>query len=223
MNMAVIKDKFIFVHAPKCGGTSVTRALGGTSHYVPMHVPARCLEHLELPMIGFIRNPWERMSSLFYFLWQSPPRHRQRVQPEKIKAMGFKRWLLQGENWMSNEPVDGQISWYGTDMQYKSAEAHPYPGMELLPHPELGLPPQQRRSLRWYFDDTPTFVGKVESLQRDLNAFCKLWKLPIVHVPHVNRTRAKPRDWRKDFDNEMIDFVSHYFAWDIKVGEYSFE
>jgi len=218
--MAVIKPEYVFIHVPKCGGTSVTKALGGTSQYVPMHVPARCLAHLNRPMIGFLRNPFERMVSLYYFLWRSPDRHRQRVKPEEIKAMGFKRWLLEGENWMSNEPIDGDISWYGTGMKYKPAKEHPYPGLDHLEDPRIGLPPQQRRSVRFYLDHPHCTIGFVESMERDLNLFLGRHGAAPVRIPRLNKTAAKPRDWQAEYDSETIAHVEHYFAWDIRTGRY---
>jgi len=219
--MAVIRPEFVFVHVPKCGGISTANALGGTSHYTPMHVPARCLAHLNRPMIGFLRNPFERMVSLYYFLWQSPPRHRQRVKPEEIRAMGFKRWLLEGENWMSNEPIDGEISWYGTDMKYKPAADFPYPGMDSLNDPALGLPPQQRRSVRFYLDHPNCTIGYVESLEKDLNHFLRRVGAKPVQVPRMNRTKAKPQEWQREYDSETIEHIEAHFAWDIRTGKYS--
>ena len=216
--MAVIAPNFIYVHVPKTGGSSVAAALGGTTLSVPMHVPARCLAHLGRPMFGFLRNPWEYVVSLYFFLWQSPPRHRRRVNPEAIKAMGFKRWLLEGETFMSNEPVDGTI-WHRDTDSYRPGA---YPGIDKLDHSAWGLPPQQRRPLMWYLDGCDR-IGRVETMQVDLDAFMDEYGGRRVALERLNRTKAKPGDWRAVHDAETIDHVNQCFAADIAAGGYAFE
>lgn len=210
--MAVIANKFVFVHVPKTGGTSIAAALGGTDRTIPQHVPFKVLEHHGLPGIGFLRDPWHRMVSLFYFLQQSPPRHLQRVNPKEIKAMGFKKWLLEGENWLSNEPVDGecftpQSQRYGKDVTFSGIE-HCWP-----------VPPQQRRPVMWYLRGCK-YIGKTETLQPDMDKFATALGIPKVKVSRINITKRKPHDWRKEYDNETIEHVASYFADDIRAGGY---
>jgi hypothetical protein len=72
---------WLFLHIPKTGGTSVRTALGmGT---IPHHVTAlwlwqECPEAFSKFSFAFVRNPWDRMVSYFYYQrerdWEKPGR-----------------------------------------------------------------------------------------------------------------------------------------------------
>jgi hypothetical protein len=213
--VAVIHPRYVYVHVPKCGGNSVSQALGGVTPDVPMHLPRKALP-LDRPAFGFLRDPWHRMVSLYYFLWQSPRKHLQRVDPVAVREMGFKRWLLEGENWMSNEPQpDGMVH----TRQARSYSSHNwYPGLEIVAA-DKDLPPQQRRPVLWYLTGCD-YIGRVETMQADLDHFMREIGQPRVLIGELNKTKAKPNDWRAEYDSETIAHVAHYFAPDIEAGGY---
>ena len=217
----------VFVHVPKNAGSALSQALGGVHHYWPMHVPWRTLKDNVggRPGFGFIRNPWARMHSLYYFLCYSPPRHMQRVNTPEIKQMGFERWLLEGENWMSNEPIDGMISIRQNGLRYEPVSpTNTYKGIDQLVHPTLGFPPQQRRPSLWWLDGLPPEnIGKVENLDADLKRIATRLGFEVKPVRRLNRTSGKPPDYRHEYTPEMIDHVAHYAKMDIDFGAYSFE
>ena len=223
--MVSVVQNAIFVHVPKNAGSSISRSLGGVDYYWPQHVPWRCLQDEGLEGFGFLRNPWHRMVSLHYFLRRSPQRHLQRVDPQEIRRMGFKRWLLEGENWMSNEPVDGQI-WIRQNRRYRDvSERNTYKNIDRLDHPVLGLPPQQKRPAMWWLDGLPSEnIGKVENLPVDMKRFESKFAFRMRGaLEKVNVTRGKPRDWRDEHDSETIDFIAQHHALDIEAGGYTFE
>ena len=215
----VLLENALFVHVPKNAGSSIASRLGGTynTKHIPMHLPARAMTQFNKPMFGFMRNPWHRMVSLYYFLWQSPKHHLPRVDPHAIRKMGFKRWLLEGETFMSNEPIDGRIWLRG----YPKYQRGTYPGIDRLRHPELGLPPMQRRPSMWWLEGCD-MIGKVERIEKDLQEMAKQYGFRPNAARHTNKTRAKPARWQDEYDDETIAHVEKYFAWDIDIGGYSF-
>lgn len=65
--------KTIFVHVPKCGGVSINRALFGNlggghtslEEYLTVFSPS---EFLSFFKFAFVRNPWDRVVSAYFFL-----------------------------------------------------------------------------------------------------------------------------------------------------------
>ena len=65
--------KCIFIHIPKCAGTSISQALFGNfggghilaADYQWLYAPE---EYTEFFKFTFVRNPWDRLVSAFYFL-----------------------------------------------------------------------------------------------------------------------------------------------------------
>jgi len=223
--MVSLAEDAIFVHVPKNAGSAISHAMGGVDNYWPQHVPWRCLKDEGRAGFGFLRNPWDRMVSLHYFLRRSPPHHVQRVDPAAIRQMGFKRWLLEGENWMSNEPIDGQI-WIRQNRRYADVgERNTYRNIDRLDHPVLGMPPQQKRPAMWWLDGLPPEnIGKVENIEDDLRGIGKRLRFKTTRrVVRVNVTRGKPERWRGEYDSETIDFVAQHHALDIEAGGYTFE
>jgi len=85
-------DTFIFVHVPKTGGVSVNSALGGRTLGGALHLPLYQLDKGDRFAFGFIRDPWERMVSLYRFL----------IVKGRTLAATFKHWLL-AESFFLNE------------------------------------------------------------------------------------------------------------------------
>lgn len=89
----IVTDRWIFVHVPKTGGQSVTRAIGFKSR-MPTHTPLHAIDKGERFAFGFIRNPWARMVSLYRFMCQRKWKHGDPYDPEAIRKAGFREWLL---------------------------------------------------------------------------------------------------------------------------------
>lgn len=85
--------KYIFVHVPKTGGNSIYDVLGtqspGGSHQKAKHKKAKYPDYFTF---GFVRNPWDRMVSLYHFCAQKPKSHRG-YRPE-FARQGFRETLL---------------------------------------------------------------------------------------------------------------------------------
>lgn len=115
--------KCVFVHVPKTAGTSITKSLqrlpgnskrwvaSNTKHETLRDVRARVLRRKSITdrllersldkysTFAFVRNPWDRMSSLYYYL------RRKKSRSEIETVSSFKDFVLQaaeGRKWIAN-------------------------------------------------------------------------------------------------------------------------
>ena len=92
----VIGENFIFIHVPKTAGQAVHRSLPR-----PRKNPWRTHQPLfrvdeetrkNKFAFGFVRNPWDRMVSLYHFVIQKPASRN--PEQNRIRSQGFERCIL---------------------------------------------------------------------------------------------------------------------------------
>jgi hypothetical protein len=189
------KDKFIFIHIPKCGGTSIERFF--LSHYgishdwkreypleaLPMKVRSEfCIgfdenQHMSLndfPLqkqeqyfsFAFVRNPWDRvMSSYLYF-----------------KKLGYEFTFK---------------SFFKSD-QFR-----------------IHGKPQSS-----FFNKNIDFIGSFENLQENFNLICENLGIEPKQLPHENKTiHEHYTEWYTDENKKL---VQDKYSEDIKAFNYKF-
>jgi len=163
--MTIISDshRFVFVHIPKSGGTSVKYALGHlqaerfVQHLARLkHVRARELSTLvpevhsdEWFTFAFVRNPFDQLRSYWTYKTEHPfhPHY-----AATVRAGGFEGWVRS----IAEDPAEQQYSYtHGTD------------GEPLV-----------------------DFVGRYETLADDFAAVVERIGCGPVSLPHVNRSSA---------------------------------
>ncbi len=203
--MTVVGKDYIFIHVPKSAGQSVSKRLGGVTRGIPGHAPLFFLDEdlrRNRFAFGFVRNPWDRMVSVYAFLCskKNKPGESLRYQQE-IREHGFRRWLLEGAFYQQQDQL-----WQT-------------PGLE----------PIQRRSQMFWLEGCD-FIGRVETVEEDFARIRdridlrqgwlrRIWGTP--EMPHKNRSqRAQYRDY---YDSETRDFVAQHFEPEITRFGYEFE
>lgn len=209
------KHKFVFVHVPKTGGTSISAAfrpwLGRRDYYeildAPKHFTARelrraffgsDLEWGSYLSFAVMRNPWERIHSDYCFskwmaeatLGRCEPELEQWVQKmRRVSKYSFERFV--------HEEHLGRTE--GTYQRY-CQDGH---GRDMV-----------------------TFVGRFERLQQDWERVCALLRLPCRGLPRENRTISSaggPRqDYRYSYTAQLRDLVAERFRDDIERFGYVF-
>ena len=86
--------------------------------------------------------------------------------------------------------------------------------------PESAKLPMQRRPQMWWLRGCD-FVGRVEDFPRSFDAACVGAGIGRLRLPHVNKTSGP--DWRTEYDDGCVEFVSQWFAADIAKGGYTFD
>jgi hypothetical protein len=195
------KRGYIFVHVPKTGGQSISKALGGKTGAIPTHTPLFSIEKGDCFAFGFIRNPWDRMVSLYSFLCQKQFKNTDNFKKEKVRGAGFKRWLMEDEFYMKE------------DYQLPIGESWVVGG-----HGEF--PPMQRRSQLWWLKGCD-YIGRFESLSSGYHEVCKQIGMSNGNLSHINKT--KHAHYSRFYDSETIDFIAKHFQPEIELFGYSFE
>jgi hypothetical protein len=194
--------KFVFIHIPKTGGSSVTAALAPylddpkpvpaddergwqLDHHVnrKMHEPLRKLE-FELDsdffVFSFVRNPWTRIVSIYYSV-RAKECSRGKVQ---LTARDFKLFLRRPD-----------------------LRAHKY---------------SQTYYLRDRSGNVRTdFVGHFDRLPTGFDVVCSEIGLPYLDLPKRN-VRPEPLDARKLYDPDSVKLVRDLYLEDITRFGYEF-
>ena len=201
------KFKFIFIHIPKCGGSSIYKTLapdisddinetehGGwdsQSKIMKQHATAEQIKQLYYPgfhdyfSFTFVRNPWDK--SLSDYLWM--------VNIDDTNRDGSFTDYLTGKNKFSSK-----------------------------------LLKQHRRydhvihQLDYILDSTESnmvdFIGRFENLQQDFDIICDKIGIYRQELPHKNKTNHK--HYTEYYDDETREIVAEKYAKDIEYFGYKF-
>jgi hypothetical protein len=203
------RKRFIFVHIPKTGGTSVAQALGrygtflqGEQNYESLyfkHARARDIrrmlgdEFTRYYTFTIVRNPWDwAVSSYTFNRGMHGPYIRDTghkvasTVPDFAADWEFKRWL----RW-----------WIDTFRPVQSSMLTDEAGAMLVGD-----------------------VVRFEELDAEFPRLCRrlgLWGWR--RLPHVNRTPGRERDYRTYYDAESRDWIERQFEEDVRRFAYCFD
>lgn len=208
----IIRSGYIFVHIPKTGGMSVSRALAGRKDSnVSTHTPLWMLRDNvrgNKPVFTFVRNPWSRMASLYRFLCQKTFMRTDNYDKQKVIKAGFKAWLMEHEFFMMEDDRPVGEPWI-------------MPGFRKLDDPSL-YPPMQRRPQCWWLGDaTNVIIGRTENLEEDFTTITRKLNIKYPHLlKRINATKGSD-DWKRIYCPASWDFVAEHFAPDIERFGYA--
>lgn len=209
------KFKFVFVHIPKTGGTSISNALrpllGRRDDYeilrAPKHFTAAQirqryftsdLEWSSYLSFAFMRNPWDRIYSDYCFCKRMAKEMRNERDPEL-------------QNWVKRI----RQSTAGSFEQFVHAE---YLMRNRGTYQEYCMDESDR--------DLLTFVGRFEHLQADWERVCNASGIPPRTLPEMNRAHRRTNDeptlYRDAYSTKLRELVGRTFQDDIKRFDFRF-
>lgn len=184
--------KYVFIHVPKTGGTSITKALKPKRS--PRHVPLCKMKRKENGnyfKFAFVRNPWDRVVSSFFFRQKRKWLTKESFEDRFGEPLTFKNWVKQKEYTTSfanqGNRLYLQVNW----MKYRCSEKF---GMD--------------------------YIGRFENLQSDFDAICDKIGIPRKQLKHRNATRHE--HYTEYYDDETRDIVGQLCAEDIEYFGYKF-
>jgi len=214
------EHKFIFIHVPKCAGTSIESLFAPDAEREDVHgthngqvwnkhMTLLDSEH-KFPDLSnyfkfsFVRNPWSMTLSMYKYLWESnyswPTRWRSNKTKFKYFDIEFSDYV---KTYLPNYPT------------IRSVDIISSPGREVsVPKSDTLL--QWITGKNWSLD----FIGKFENLQKDFNVVCDKIKIPSQQLPHHNRTEHE--NYTKHYDDETRQIVAEKYAKDIEYFGYEF-
>lgn len=188
-------EKCMFVHIPKCAGTSVRRSLFGRDGghrplevfrtMVPQDLFDECFK------FTFVRNPWDRVVSAFFFLKKSDLKRNQRFARRNLSAFNdfdsfVRQWLTRKNVWSFTHFLP-QHHFICIDKQ-------------------LGV----------------DFVGFYENLAEDFALVANKINRPAT-LRDENRLGGRAKDYREYYTEETKNIVAQVYAEDIALLGYSFD
>jgi hypothetical protein len=203
------KHKFIFIHIPKCGGTSIERALlrehglagsltkdqkkefGLYYAHNGIHVQHQKIDEYDdiyekkYFTFAFVRNPWEKLLSEYFYILENKSN-----SDFYSKFPSFKHFVLHD----------------GIEERFYRNYAHDIPQIDFI--------------LNIKKNKLTNFVGRLESLQQDFDFVCDRIGIPRQQLPHKNKSKHK--HYTEYYDEETKSIVAEKYAKDIEYFGYEF-
>lgn len=192
-------NKLVFVHVPKCAGTSMARSLQSNKDHTVYHCatnrgeewltkrnPDNRLRVLEFDSswysFAFVRNPFDRMVSAWTSEWVSGPTHRK-------SFLEFLHYIDKTDN--------------------KFAKSHTYSFLD----------PRQK-----LFNEDGTqrvnFIGRFENLKQDFDSVCSIMSIGKIILSHENKGSRGP--YQEYYNEEARSIVTERYKKDLEKFNYEF-
>jgi len=200
----IVNRDIIFVHVPKNAGKSVWGTLApklrNTHGIIPTHLPLVSTIYPEGAFtFGFVRNPWDRMVSLYYYLCFKAGRDKEYVKKKQLETLGFKKYLQEFNYHLFNRPH----------------KPDPVVNRWCIP---LHVPIQKRSQMHWL--EGCVFIGRFETLHDDLKEAARLGGFKLDNLSHMNKSRH--RHYTEYYDDETIAFIAEHFKQEIDRFNYRY-
>ena len=225
--MKSTKFGYIYVHIPKCAGTSIERVLLGhegidisgtdsdgvdnldselqTEYWVGsglQHAPlVKCLRWPARPdpsfNFTFIRNPWDRMVSEYEYCRAGGLRN------ELECPYTFTQFCKKFANNTLKE-----FDWEQAQLNPSVPSGEIYKNHLICQHE--------------FIDERIDFIGRFENLENDFQTVCNHLGFGELKLPVTNKTKRKRR-YQDYYDYDTIELVRDYFTIDLEQFSYTYD
>ena len=190
--------KCVFIHIPKCAGTSVYKSLK-LDFLGSGHAPAS--KHSEFLDQGyfsfsFVRNPWDRIASCYRYFRSIKPEDRWYKSNQKLADLSKK---------ISFQEFAQRVPEFQKMMIREEGSVRS--GIHFQPFS--------------YFLDKPVdCIGKMENISRDYIKICRKLNIKINPLKKLNSTN--PSNYQELYIEETKNIVYNIYKEDIKKYNYEF-
>lgn len=214
-----IRNRFLFVHIAKTGGTSVRAALQAYRWRDPWYIPI------------FICSRFSHLSG--HRIATKLPRHAKIIAAKELLPHEFFDSLFKFA--FVRNPWDLQVSSYHhiarerpqylgghenfTDfLRWKLAPDRPYQY-----HVDTSITPQSDYVVDLNGAVCVDYVGRYEQLKDDFDEVCRRIGVGPIALPHHRRANSRERDYRGYYTDESAAWIAERFERDIRLFGYRFD
>ena len=219
------QHRCIFIHIPKCAGTSIEASLGHSTGYNGRvsqdHRSIRMIQPLG------VREILTGMPALETMIRRLKHRFHKRQNPRNHHTVTRKQYHEYFKCTIVRNP------WARVHSAWRNVvrdEQH-YNRLGLSPDTSLYEFVSQTRGVGmlkpqtdWLLDLRGNlavdYVGRFEELEKSFEHICKRLNLPVAKLPH--EIKGQEQDFRESYDERTRQLVADFFAVEIDLFEYSF-
>jgi chondroitin 4-sulfotransferase 11 len=194
----LVKNKVILIHVPKVAGTAISKSLNikKTAHtHLFNYEQEDRTKFQEFFKIGFVRNPWDRLVSAYFFLKSGGMKNKyDRYMENKLSSFNsFKDfvYLLDSDNQLKNEIIN-----------------------------EIHFKPQYMYLINSKGEIEMDYIGYFENLEEGFTILKERLNKPYAELIKNNSSDHKP--FWEYYDKNMIDIVGVIYDKDIELFKYKF-
>jgi len=235
------KYKFLFLHNPKTGGSSVRTVLeeldiAAKKRECFLHSNATyskaCLEKNRKDWndyfkFSIVRNPYSRMVSFYEHMRRIGARHERMLINYKIERNAIiKSGNKNGKKKIKD--LDSVILWdsrEATKYNYESFEdfiKNPYFWMHRLDVRKLNFVENQVDWLSIDGEIAVDYIMKLEDIKKDWGQLFKKINQPYIKFPHITKGSGKI-DYKSFYTDELREIVANRFEKDLDYFGYSYD
>lgn len=222
------RNKLIFVHLPKCAGTSIEVGFTGESWSQGQYLHEQHLTAAEARdayggavfdsyfKFTIVRNPWDLL--IAYYLWGC---WGLRGHADTSLKGRLRRFFGRSKAW--GHPFRADKSGFGTQPtlteylddseRFNKALQFSASGSDLS---------QQRAAISIEGEIAVDYVGKFENLQDDINTICNKAGTSAVELPHRLKSN-RTQHYSQYYSDEAREIVRDKYSSDIETFQYEFE
>lgn len=194
--------KFIFIHIPKTGGTSIRKFLEDNKiMYVNRHIKGSFhksirkfpIENKKYYSFAFVRNPYDRiLSSWLMFQYKKEFEWKTR---EELINLTFRQFLERAIN-------KNTVKYIINNNKFRVKHVEPQHHFVTNRQGKIGV----------------NFIGRFENLEEDFAKVCDRLNIPFNGLPHLNSTKHK--HYSEYYTKKTKELVDRIYKKDFELFNY---